>query len=132
MKKYILSFCLLFVIAFGLQAQQQENEILTMAEQMPEFDGDLSKYLARTIIYPAAARDAGIEGRVVVQFTVKKDGTLEDIEVIKSANDDFSAEVKRVVAAMPAWKPGKQNGKSVNVRFTLPVSFKLDQNKKSK
>jgi protein TonB len=126
MKKYILSCCLLFVIAFGLQAQQQENEILTMAEQMPEFDGDLSKYLARTIIYPAAARDAGLEGRVVVQFTVKKDGTLEDIEVIKSANDYFAAEVIRLVTAMPAWIPGKQNGKPVDVRFTLPITFKLN------
>lgn len=132
MKKHILSFCLLFIITFGLQAQQQESEILTMAEQMPEFDGDLSQYLAKSIKYPISAREAGIEGRVIVQFIVKKDGTLEDIEVIKSTNDDFSAEVKRVVADMPAWKPGKQNGKVINVRFTLPVSFRLDQDKKSK
>lgn len=124
--KYILSFCFLFVIAFASQAQQQETEILITAEQMPEFDGDLSKYIAKSIRYPANAREAGIEGRVVVQFTVKKDGTLENIEVVKSANDDFSAEVIRLVEDMPAWKPGKQNGKVVNVRFTLPISFKLD------
>jgi protein TonB len=102
-------------------------QIFKFVEQMPSFDGDLSSYLSSKLRYPDDARESGIEGRSVIQFVVNEDGGITGVEVVRSSgSSSLDAEAKRVVAGMPHWKPGKQQGKAVKVYFTLPVTFKLD------
>jgi protein TonB len=104
-------------------------EIVTFAEQMPEFEGgqeDLMKYLSKNIVYPPVAKENGIEGRVILQFVVGTDGKISQIDVVKKLGWGMEEEAVRVVKSMPPWRPGKQNGKPVTVRFTLPVVFKLN------
>lgn len=103
----------------------KQDDIVTFAEQMPEFNGDLYTYLSKNIIYPASARELGLSGKVIAAFVVEKDGSISNIEVIRKAGNDFDAEAIRVIKSMPAWKPGKQNGKPVRVKFTLPITFAL-------
>ncbi|MFA6260034.1 MAG: TonB family protein [Bacteroidia bacterium] len=103
-------------------------EIMTFAEQMPEFNGDLYKYLGDNIKYPTVARENGIEGQVVMQFVVGKDGKIDEksIVIVKKVGWGLEEEAIRVVKSMPHWKPGKQNGNPVYVKCTLPIRFKLD------
>lgn len=84
------------------------------------------KFLGENIKYPVIAQENGIQGRVVCQFTVNKDGSLVDIEVVRSGGDaSLDKEAVRVIKSMPKWKAGKQRGKPVRVKYTLPVNFKL-------
>ena len=96
---------------------------------MPEFPGGqqaLFKYLGDNVKYPVIAQENGIQGRVICQFVVNKDGSIVDIEVVRSGGDpSLDKEAIRVIKSMPKWKPGKQRGKPVRVKFTLPVNFKL-------
>jgi protein TonB len=110
------------------EPENDDEKIFIFVEEMPSFKTDLTKYLHDHIQYPEAARKAGIEGRVFVQFTVTKAGTVQDIEVLKRVDKELDAEAIRVLKGMPpeSWTPGKQNGKAVNVRMTVPVMFKLD------
>jgi protein TonB len=99
-----------------------------VVEQMPEFPGGqeaMMKYLSESVKYPKEASKDGIQGRVVVQFVVEKDGSISEVEVIKKVNEHLDAEAVRVVNAMPKWKPGKQKGENVRVKYTLPISFRL-------
>lgn len=106
---------------------EAEPEIVTFAEQMPEFpDGDLYAYLGKTIQYPTMARENGIEGKVVLQFVVERDGKITDVTVVKKAGWGLDEEAVRVVKNMKPWKPAKQNGKPVRLKYTLPVAFKLN------
>lgn len=105
-----------------------DNQIFTFVEQNPEFPGGLEamyKYLGKNIRYPAVASRNGLEGNVILQFVVGKEGEISDIQVVKSLGGGTDEEAIRVVKTMPKWAPGKQNGRSVNVRYTLPVRFKL-------
>ncbi len=99
--------------------------VFTYVEQMPEFNGSVNKYLSDNIVYPDAAREAGIDGRVVIKFVVSEDGSVTGAVVEKSVNGSLDAEALRVVKAMPKWKPGKQNGKPVKVYYRVPVKFTL-------
>ncbi len=108
------------------------SDVYTMPEKMPEFDGDLMAFLGKSLNYPAKARESGIQGRVIVQFIVMQDGSIDSLNILKSPDESLSVEVLRVVRLMPKWKPGMQDGAPVNVRFTLPVVFKLDDNTKKK
>jgi len=104
-------------------------KIFTVVEQQPEFpDGQaaLLKYLAENIKYPAMARENNIQGRSVLQFVVNEGGDITDIQVVRKIGGGCDEEAVRVVKSMPKWKPGKQGGRPVKVRFTLPVSFKLE------
>ncbi len=102
-------------------------QIFKFVEQMPAFEGDLASYLSSHLRYPDDARESGVEGRSVLQFVVNEDGSVTGVEVVRSAgSSSLDNEAKRVVSAMPHWKPGKQQGKAVKVYFTLPVTFKLD------
>lgn len=97
-------------------------------EQMPEYPGgqeELMKFLQTNVKYPKEATDKGIQGRVLVQFIVKSDGTIADAEVVRKAHPLLDAEALRVVKSMPKWKPGMQNGKVVNVKYVIPVTFRL-------
>ena len=105
-----------------------EGEIFQVVEQMPEFPGGmqaLMAYLSKNIKYPSVAQDNGIQGRVLVSFVVNKDGSIVDPEVIKSVDAALDKEAMRVIKAMPKWNPGKQRGKPVRVKYTVPVLFRL-------
>ena len=102
-------------------------QIFKFVEQMPAFEGDLQSYLVSHLRYPDDARESGTEGKSVIQFVVNEDGSISGVEVVRSGGSaSLDAEAKRVVAGMPRWKPGKQQGKAVKVYFTLPITFKLD------
>lgn len=105
------------------------EEVYEVVEKMPEFpDGGMSglmKYLSANIRYPEAAHKAGTQGRVTVQFVVGKDGSIGDVKVIRGVAPTLDAEAIRVISGMPKWKPGTQKGEPVNVRYTVPVMFRL-------
>lgn len=105
--------------------RQSDDDVLTFVEQMPEFNGDLYQYISKNINYPVEAKENKIEGRVIAQFIVEKDGSISNASVLKKMGWGMDEETLRVINNMPNWKPGKQNGKTVRVRYTLPVSFKL-------
>lgn len=101
-----------------------------MPETMPQFPGGrevLLKYLAANIKYPASAVKAKKQGRVIVTFIVQKDGSITHAKIAKSIDPELDAEALRVVKGMPKWTPGTQNGKPVNVKYTVPVKFSLQK-----
>ena len=108
--------------------QTEEEVIFQVVEQMPEFPGGMSeamKFLAKNIKYPVTAQQAKIEGRVIVQFVVGKDGSISDVHTVRSVSPELDAEAIRVVSMMPKWNPGKQRGKAVSVSYTMPIMFRL-------
>jgi len=110
------------------QEEGDEGEVFEIVEQNPSFPGGneaLMKWLSKNLKYPASAQENSIQGRVMVQFVVNKDGSIVDPKVIRSVDPALDKEALRVVSAMPKWQPGKQRGKTVRVRFTLPVTFRL-------
>ena len=105
------------------------DKVYEVCEQMPIFPGGdaaMMKYLSENVKYPALAIKAQEQGRVVVSFTVEKDGAISDVKVARSVTPSLDAEAVRVVKAMPKWTPGKQDGQLVSVRYNVPVSFKLN------
>ena len=107
----------------------EDNSTFIIVEQKPEFEnGEKAMYafLNKNIIYPAIAKENGITGTVFVGFVVSKDGTIRNVEIKRGIGGGCNEEAMRVIKLMPKWKPGKQNGKAVNVAFTLPVKFRLD------
>jgi protein TonB len=110
----------------GVVAPPPPPAIFSYVEQMPVSGYDMSAYLSKNLHYPDAARESNIEGRVLVKFVVNEDGAVSDVQVQRGIGGGCDEEAKRVVAAMPNWKPGKQNGKPVKVYFTLPIMFKLE------
>ncbi len=120
------------VIAAPVEAPVEEEEeevVFVVVESMPEFPGGqqaLFKYLSENVKYPVIAQENGIQGRVICQFVVNKDGSIVDVEVVRSGGDpSLDKEAVRVIKSMPKWKPGKQRGKAVRVKYTVPVNFKL-------
>ncbi|HEY9177356.1 MAG TPA: energy transducer TonB [Flavipsychrobacter sp.] len=99
--------------------------VVDYSEVMPSFDVDIYAYLNKTLKYPRQAVLTGVEGRVIVQFIVNEDGRISHAKVVRGIGGGCDEEALRVVSAMPAWKPGMQNGKAVKVNFKLPVNFKL-------
>ncbi|MBQ8888499.1 MAG: TonB family protein [Bacteroidaceae bacterium] len=109
--------------------EPQEKVIFQVVEEMPEFPGGMAeamKFLSKNIKYPSVAQKAKIEGRVIVQFVVEKDGSVSDVKTVRSVSPELDAEAIRVVNMMPKWTPGKQRGKAVAVKFTMPIMFRLD------
>lgn len=105
-----------------------KEEVFMVAEQMPEFPGgmkEMLKFLQENVKYPENAMKNNVQGRVIVQFVVEKDGTPTEFKVARSVDPDLDAEALRVLQTMPKWKPGMQRGEVVRVKFTVPVSFKL-------
>lgn len=108
---------------------EDENEVFTVVEQNPEFPGGYEAMMAfvkQHMKYPANARRMQIEGTVYVGFIVNKDGTISDVSVLRGIMSECDNEAIRVIKMMPAWKAGKQNGRNVNVRFTVPLKFRLN------
>lgn len=105
-----------------------EGEVFQVVEQMPEFPGGMDKlmeYLSKNIKYPSIAMENNIQGRVVVEFVVNKDGSIVEPKVMRSVDTSLDNEAMRVIKSMPKWNPGKQRGKAVRVRYTVPVLFRL-------
>lgn len=105
-----------------------DNQVFTAVEQMPQFpggEGELMKYLSTHIKYPQMAMENNVQGQVVVQFVVQKDGSIGEVKVVRSKDPDLDKEAVRVVKTLPNFIPGKMNGQAVNVWYTLPVRFKL-------
>jgi TonB family protein len=111
--------------------EKKEEVIFVVVENMPEFpggNGAMMKFISDTIRYPVEAQQKGIQGRVICNFVVMKDGSISDPQVVRGVDPLLDAEALRVLKLMPDWKPGKQRGQAVNVRFTLPVVFRLTGN----
>lgn len=105
------------------------DSIYQVVEEMPEFPGGMSalmEYIKTNIRYPETSRKNGVQGRVIVQFVVTKDGSIEQARVVRNINLELDEEALRVIRSMPRWKPGKQRGRIVKVKFTVPVTFRLD------
>ena len=108
---------------------KDSGNVYKEVDEMPEYPGGvkaLLQYLQDNIIYPVAAQTEGIQGRVVVRYIVRSTGKIDDIEVLRSLSPECDEEAVRVVKAMPDWTPGKKNGKTVDVYYTLPIVFKLE------
>ena len=109
--------------------EEEEETIFMVVESMPEFPGGqqaLFKFLAENVKYPVIAQENGIQGRVICQFVVNKDGSIVDVQAVRSSGEaSLDKEAIRVIKSMPKWKPGKQRGKPVRVKYTVPVNFRL-------
>ena len=106
-----------------------QGDVFDVVEEMPQYPGGpqaLFKFLGENVHYPEEAEKAGIQGRVIATFVVEKDGSISQPTVVKSVDPLLDAEAIRVISAMPNWKPGRQNGKVVRVKYTVPLSFNLD------
>lgn len=134
MKWLTLSFCL-FLGSFSVFAQESTNageanseKVFRVVEQMPEFPGGMKaliEFMRTNIRYSSSGMENDIQGRVIVEFIVDKSGELRDFKVVRSIDPYLDAEAIRFCKSMPKWNPGKQRGKAVNVKYTLPILFKL-------
>ncbi len=116
------------VIAQPEPPKEEETKVFDVVEQMPSFPGGpsaLMQYLGSNIKYPVVAEENGVQGRVVCTFVVERDGSITDVRVVKSVDPSLDREAVRVVKSMPKWIPGKQNGSAVRVKYTVPVTFRL-------
>lgn len=108
--------------------EEVTEEIFVVVENQPEFPGGnaaMMKFLSDNIKYPVIAQENGIQGRVICNFVVERDGSITDVQVVRGVDPSLDKEAVRVIQTMPRWTPGKQRGQAVRVRFTLPVVFRL-------
>ena len=116
---------LLFAGSVNVSAQ---DEPMTMPEVAPEYPGGtiaLLTFIQKHLEYPEGAKEQEIQGRVIVQFIIEKDGTVSDVKIVKSVDPLVDDQVVRAISAMPAWKPGMHEGKTVRVSYSVPIHFKL-------
>jgi len=123
-------------VVFSLQGEKPEgqktavtDEVFVVVEDQPQFPGGnvaLMKFISDNIVYPKEAHANGIQGRVISSFVVMKDGSISDLQIVRGVDPLLDAEALRVLGLMPQWKPGKQRGQNVNVRYTLPIVFSLN------
>ena len=132
--KVIVLVALMAVFGFSTASAQktvvsQKNEkVFDVVEQMPEYPGGMQalfEFLKENIKYPEDAQKQKVEGRVIATFVVETDGSISNIEVVKHAFPSLDNEAVRVIQAMPNWTPGKQGGKVVRVKYTIPINFSL-------
>lgn len=133
--KFIFFILLLFVSVFSVNAQTdtirtEDEPVFDVVEVQPEFPGGneaLFKFIADNIVYPASAKEEGIQGKVYVQFVIDKDGNVTKPQIVRGVNSLLDREALRVINLMPKWKPGYQSGKPVNVKYVIPIMFKLKE-----
>ena len=104
------------------------TKVFDVVEEMPSFPGGnaaLMSYLNSNTKYPVVAQENGVQGRVIISFVVERDGSISDVKVARSVDPSLDREAQRVVKSMPRWTPGKQNGQTVRVKYTVPVVFRL-------
>lgn len=117
-------------ISFVQEIETKEENVYTIVENMPEFPGGqeaMFTFISETITYPEEAKKNGIQGKVYVNFTVEKDGSIGDVKVIRGVHPLLDNEAMRVVESFPKWTPGTQRGKLVRVSYNLPLSFVLNK-----
>lgn len=110
------------------EEEESENHIFTVVETMPSFPGGdaaLLLFIKNSVRYPVIAQENGIQGRVTVSFTVNRDGSVVDAEVLRGVDPSLDKEALRVVGTMPKWSPGLQRGKPVRVKYNVPINFRL-------
>lgn len=129
---YLSSSVLILSISLFIQtekettAKKNDKDIFVTVEQMPQFPGgemEMHKFINENLKYPKISQEEALQGRVTIRFIVTKTGEISDITVVRSIASSFDQEVVRVVKAMPKWIPGKQDGKEVDVYFTLPIQI---------
>jgi|AntAceMinimDraft_11_1070367.scaffolds.fasta_scaffold71901_2 protein TonB len=106
-----------------------DGKIFITVENAPEFPGGVEKmyeYIGQNLVYPKTAQRDNIQGKIFVKFVVTKDGDIGQIETLKGIGYGCEEEVARILANMPTWKPGEQDGEKVNVYFTMPIAFRLE------
>ena len=116
------------LVVVNRDASSTNDNVFDVVEEMPEFPGGqiaMLEYLSKNVRYPDEAHKAGKQGRVIATFVVEKDGSITNAKVVRSIDPLLDAEALRVISSMPNWIPGKQNGKPVAVKYTVPVSFKV-------
>jgi len=111
--------------------EEEEEEVFTIVEDMPTFNGKTAEegfreFVSKNTVYPPVAQENGISGRVFVEFTINQQGDLVDAKVMRGVDPLLDAEALRVIRSSPKWVPGKQRGKTVKVKYTFPVMFKLN------
>ena len=114
--------------SFSDEMKEKEDTVFICVENMPEFPGgelSLRKYLANSIHYPAIAQENGVMGKVYVSFVINETGKIEDVTIVRGEDPSLNDEALRVVSSMPDWKPGRQGGKAVKVRYSVPIVFQL-------
>ena len=112
---------------------EKEVKAFDVVEQMPQFPGGpaaLMQFLSQNVKYPVEAHKAGVQGRVIANFVVEKDGSITEAKIVKSVSPELDAEALRVIGSMPNWMPGRQNGEPVRVKYTVPITFKLQGSEK--
>ncbi len=111
------------------EEEEEEGEIFVIVEDMPTFQGRDHEYfrewIADNLRYPQRAAEAGIQGRVIVQFVVEPDGRISNVDVVRGVDRSLDEEAVRVIESSPTWSPGRQRGEPVRVRFTFPINFVL-------
>lgn len=110
------------------EEEVDEQQIFTVVEEMPSFPGGMGecmKFLSKNINYPSISQENGVQGRVIVQFVVNTDGSIVEPVVMRGVDPYLDKEALRVIKMMPKWSPGKQRGKPVRVKYTVPVMFRL-------
>ncbi|GAB4022958.1 energy transducer TonB [Spirosoma koreense] len=133
MPAFLLLFLLLGILQLPAHAQADStasanSPIFTVVEQPPQFPGGMRKlgdYIKQNLHYPEAARTARLEGRVFITFIVTDQGIIRDVKALNHLGQGLDEEAVRLVASMPAWEPGRQQGRAVNVRYNIPVNFSL-------
>ncbi|MDR1918814.1 MAG: energy transducer TonB [Tannerellaceae bacterium] len=116
--------------AAAIQEEEEESaqQVFLVVEEMPQFpggEGELLKFLNSSVKYPVIAQENGIQGRVICSFVINRDGSVVDAQVVRGVDPSLDKEALRVVNTQPKWSPGKQRGKPVRVKFTVPITFKL-------
>ena len=129
-KDYVLSLSdtILIIPELLCESSDEDEEVFTVVEEMPEFSDGMSalmKYFSENMHYPNVAIENGIQGRVICQFTVWKDGSIRDIVVLRGVDKALDREAVRLIESMPKWNPGKQRGVPVACKYTVPISFRL-------
>ena len=110
------------------KAEPEPEKVFDMVEQMPQFPGgqaEMMQFISKNMKYPTIAQENGTQGRVTCQFVVGADGRVRDVNVLRGVDPYLDKEAVRVIMSMPKWIPGKQNGKAVSVKYTIPVVFRL-------
>ncbi|MBQ21754.1 MAG: hypothetical protein CMD31_13450 [Flavobacteriales bacterium] len=120
---------------FTIEEEKIDTDVFVIVEQMPEFPGgqdSLYKFLGANIVYPNKAKKDGVEGKVYINFTIEKDGSINEVKVLRGVHPLLDEEAVRVVESFPKWKPGKQKGKTVRVSYNLPLNFVLNTKNKER
>jgi TonB family protein len=110
--------------------EDDSDRIVCMVPTMPKFNGDVNRYVAENIVYPKEMKDAGIEGTVYVSFVVEKSGEVSNVKAIRGVRSQLDSAATKVIANMPKWIPGMENGKYMRVQYTIPIRFQLSDSAK--